>query len=57
MRIRTVLGPPLPHEIIRDTATALVLSNGVRTQSDNSFCGDDTAADGSPGSYAKAVAS
>lgn len=26
MRIRTVLGPPLPHEIVRDTATAIVLS-------------------------------
>lgn len=25
MRIRTVLGPPLPHEIVRDTA-AIVLS-------------------------------
>ncbi|WP_141216819.1 hypothetical protein [Rhodococcoides fascians] len=26
MRIRTLLGPPLPHEIVRDTATAIVLS-------------------------------
>ncbi|OZF06049.1 hypothetical protein CH300_12580 [Rhodococcus sp. 15-1154-1] len=26
MRIRTVLGPPLPHEIVRDTAAAIVLS-------------------------------
>lgn len=26
MRIRTLLGPPLPHEIVRDTATAMVLS-------------------------------
>mgnify|MGYP005999729925 CR=1 FL=1 len=52
-----MLGPPLPHEIIRDTATALVLSNGVRTQSDNSFCGDDTAADCSLGSYPQSVSS
>ncbi|KZF02607.1 hypothetical protein A2J03_28480 [Rhodococcus sp. EPR-157] len=26
MRIRTLLGPPLSHEIVRDTATAIVLS-------------------------------
>lgn len=26
MRIRTLLGPPLPQEIVRDTATALALS-------------------------------
>lgn len=38
-----MLGPPLPHEIVRDTATALVLSDGARSQRD-STCGDDTAA-------------
>jgi hypothetical protein len=51
MRIRTVLGPPLPHEIVRDTATALVLSNGASSQRD-STCGNYTA-DCSPGSYAR----
>lgn len=25
MKIRTLVGPPLPHEIVRDTATATVL--------------------------------
>ncbi|WP_155291622.1 hypothetical protein [Rhodococcoides fascians] len=27
MRIRTLLGPPLPHEVVRAVATALVLTD------------------------------
>ena len=31
MRIRTLAGPPLPHEIIVDTCKAIILTHSITT--------------------------
>lgn len=46
MRIRTVLGPPLTQEIVRDTATALALSMYTDTRADADPSGGRTSAAG-----------
>lgn len=46
MRIRTLLGPPLTQEIVRDTATALALSMYTDTRADADPSGGRTSAAG-----------
>ena len=47
MRIRTLLGPPLPHEVVRATATILVLSNKAQARRQIDVgCGTPSALDG-----------